>query len=796
MENSKNDSLEYALVALGSAGRLSKKQDIRNRVAKILIGYINNESGFDNERYQKVLYAASEGLARLNPDISYLIKHMNGDINLLFDVLLVAGDEPLYNNQFKKGIKIGAELLLKNRELLPIALKKLRDYLQKSIEYMKNNEFYFRLDIIVDIMAEVVQKIPSTFMTLADPEIFSPLLTMASYYLPSFPGRIACFTLLCSLKELPSNLFSTLRSCLYDVGHVRQCALQIISFLKFIPKHLLPELIEGLYDDSSLLSYSYGLILCNIAKDSRTSHKNTMRILSALQKASKSHKSERGVYLLKNECNGEIEYLNQLNALFSHMVLDILHYYTPEIKAENFERKEKSISIVHPWIKKCRIPCLYNDGRTEFDIYFGNPYNEPVLHQQIYLEYFFNSIILNEVLDTLTRLKALADTNGIWFSQICSFALQSHSGRHSKDLLVWPYLPNEVNDTTVDAQTFYEEKEGVQSLLHLAMDSIRENKDYNFDFTNLTYSLRRWVEEIGPNQLLYLKEILPKLCNAYNQGTAFFGDFLMSMPVPYKCLDLDIGVSINFERVDVKYNTKIELYSMELYDNLSRMWSEVGGDDEDILDLYYTQKESNVNNIGFNLCLGSDEIVSGWYLAQEKMSLISLLSPMDKSSIAKMILEWSGDSGYLTHCNYFGKDITLEEKPTIVRFDINTSFKLEEVITRFDNLARLLHLIPIPSKILDVFDIYSLPEETPAQITLRFDEEKCSLCGLIIPIDESNHSLVIDLLKIDGNYKKYQNYLEYFSKEDMEYIELQTVLSTNGRSGLNYSYDVLLHCKY
>lgn len=80
-------------------------------------------------------------------------------------------------------------------------------------------------------------------------------------------------------------------------------------------------------------------------------------------------------------------------------------------------------------IKEFKIPCTANGQNSSVKVYMGNPEPEhnPITHQANFLAKERNITIPAEILETLDKLKKIAQENGVSFVELCEYALKSIS---------------------------------------------------------------------------------------------------------------------------------------------------------------------------------------------------------------------------------------------------------------------------------------------------------------------------------------------------------------------------------
>jgi len=76
-------------------------------------------------------------------------------------------------------------------------------------------------------------------------------------------------------------------------------------------------------------------------------------------------------------------------------------------------------------IKKFSVPCDFNGQKSPFTIYIGDPEanHHPLNFQSNWLSKERGGSIPGEVMDSVAKLKALADKNGGSFEDLCVYAL-------------------------------------------------------------------------------------------------------------------------------------------------------------------------------------------------------------------------------------------------------------------------------------------------------------------------------------------------------------------------------------
>jgi hypothetical protein len=76
-------------------------------------------------------------------------------------------------------------------------------------------------------------------------------------------------------------------------------------------------------------------------------------------------------------------------------------------------------------MKKFTVPCNFNGVKAPFTIYIGMPEDRhhPLHFQSEWLSKERGGTIPTEVMDSIARLKELADKNNVSFEELCVYAL-------------------------------------------------------------------------------------------------------------------------------------------------------------------------------------------------------------------------------------------------------------------------------------------------------------------------------------------------------------------------------------
>ena len=78
-------------------------------------------------------------------------------------------------------------------------------------------------------------------------------------------------------------------------------------------------------------------------------------------------------------------------------------------------------------IQKLTVPCFFNGAQSPTVVYLGTPSkdNHPLHFQSTWLSKERGGVIPKEIMDSLAKLKDLAEKNGVPFSELCKYALEA-----------------------------------------------------------------------------------------------------------------------------------------------------------------------------------------------------------------------------------------------------------------------------------------------------------------------------------------------------------------------------------
>lgn len=78
-------------------------------------------------------------------------------------------------------------------------------------------------------------------------------------------------------------------------------------------------------------------------------------------------------------------------------------------------------------MKKFNIPCNFNGVKAPFTVYIGSPEDKhhPLHFQADWLSKERGGNIPQEIMDSISKLKDLANKNNVSFEELCVYALES-----------------------------------------------------------------------------------------------------------------------------------------------------------------------------------------------------------------------------------------------------------------------------------------------------------------------------------------------------------------------------------
>ncbi|MCD6034811.1 MAG: hypothetical protein K0R63_552 [Rickettsiales bacterium] len=85
-------------------------------------------------------------------------------------------------------------------------------------------------------------------------------------------------------------------------------------------------------------------------------------------------------------------------------------------------------------MQKFTVPCDFGGQKAPFSIYIGKPKpdNHPLQNQQSWLSRERGGSIPAEVMDSISKLRDLAEKNGVPFEDLCVYALSAANEEQKK----------------------------------------------------------------------------------------------------------------------------------------------------------------------------------------------------------------------------------------------------------------------------------------------------------------------------------------------------------------------------
>ncbi len=147
-------------------------------------------------------------------------------------------------------------------------------------------------------------------------------------------------------------------------------------------------------------------------------------------------------------------------------------------------------------MKKLNIPCSFGSDIQKIDFYIGNPKpdNHPIQSQRYWLSSERGGSVSDEILDSLKNLHELSKNNGVDFSDLCSYAVETANS----------YEESESNQT--DSNDYLEED----------IKAVAPQMQEGFDQAGLEYQQQEVYE-----QELYeedIKAVAPQMQEGFDQA--------------------------------------------------------------------------------------------------------------------------------------------------------------------------------------------------------------------------------------------------------------------------------------
>lgn len=87
-------------------------------------------------------------------------------------------------------------------------------------------------------------------------------------------------------------------------------------------------------------------------------------------------------------------------------------------------------------MKKFTIPCIFGNATSPVDFYIGkpNPSSHPIQFQAKWLSSEKGGQVPPEMMDSIAKVKVIADENNISFEELCTYAINLANGNEQKDI--------------------------------------------------------------------------------------------------------------------------------------------------------------------------------------------------------------------------------------------------------------------------------------------------------------------------------------------------------------------------
>ena len=87
-------------------------------------------------------------------------------------------------------------------------------------------------------------------------------------------------------------------------------------------------------------------------------------------------------------------------------------------------------------VKKFSVPCSFGGQVASVDFYIGNPNaaNHPIGFQAKWLASERGGQVPQAMMDSMSKVKIIADENNIPFEELCAYAINLANGQEQKDI--------------------------------------------------------------------------------------------------------------------------------------------------------------------------------------------------------------------------------------------------------------------------------------------------------------------------------------------------------------------------
>jgi hypothetical protein len=250
----------------------------------------------------------------LNPTLDRLADLLDDQPEEMLASLLAAGtDEIPWDDYHDRITKVLQTLLSTRSDLLETFLE---SYLPQALVQPDWPE----RRIALAAAAASAEVAPAVFAQVADPDILARQFVEAVTDVESFSARRFALTSLGHLRRVTPDVIGALWNALRDVSQVQQDALRAVLNFRRVEGDLIPQLAEGLMNESAAFAYATGQVLAALGRSESTTAAQRQAIVDALAEAVRSPASQREVYVLEDR---SIHHLGRLDRAFHQALLQV-----------------------------------------------------------------------------------------------------------------------------------------------------------------------------------------------------------------------------------------------------------------------------------------------------------------------------------------------------------------------------------------------------------------------------------------------------------------------------------------
>lgn len=234
------------------------------------------------------------------------------------------GGSSFDSNLVRERIIRSAERLEKEADVFERLLVWLARQLEKSVN--DSDPLCPTLRALLCVAAAGAERMPTVFRERAArlPGLERNLCRAVEHH-ASFPGRQAALILLSFIGRVSTESLAALRLALRDNVRVQMVVFACIDRFRSLDEAVLPRLFADLHDPSPAAAYTTIELLVRLAQNVHLPTEMRDRIVTQLAKAAEASSSEREVYQLTQEQNGEytITHRGQLGELIYQRVAEL-----------------------------------------------------------------------------------------------------------------------------------------------------------------------------------------------------------------------------------------------------------------------------------------------------------------------------------------------------------------------------------------------------------------------------------------------------------------------------------------